>query len=110
MWTRRLASRPRQYCPGILVVAPTAATYRIAVCFGYGLVAEVEGKENRSRSVQKIDEEQITLNEVAGLYTVRASNYGATPTFDRLEDKRGAIYAEITIALGTTTLLDGCRS
>jgi hypothetical protein len=44
---------------------------------------------------------------MAGLYTVRIPQYGVCLIFDRLQDQRGGVGAELTITLGSTELLSG---
>lgn len=50
--------------------------------------------------------DDLSLTEVAGLYTVRSPKHGVAFTFDRLTDQSGSFYAELTVRLGSTDLLD----
>lgn len=50
--------------------------------------------------------DQLQLTEVAGLYVVRSEKHGVIFTFDRLTDQRSSVYAELSVRLGKTDLLD----
>jgi len=52
------------------------------------------------------EQDDLDIEEVAGLYTVRSTAHATAITYDRLTDQRGSIYAEVTVAVGATILLD----
>lgn len=54
-----------------------------------------------------VDHAELTLTEVAGLYTVTVSPYRIRFVFDRLVDERGGVKAEATVTLAGTELLSG---
>lgn len=64
-------------------------------------------KQATLAAVSTQDLEEITLEETAGLYTVRVPRHHVVLTFDRLQETRGAIHTELSVTLGTTVLLDG---
>jgi hypothetical protein len=47
-------------------------------------------------------DELLTLQEAAGLYTVRAERHGVTFRLERLDEQHGRPHAEVTVTLGTT--------
>ena len=55
------------------------------------------------------DLDDLTLDETAGLYTVRSATYGSVLTFDQLQNQRGSYSAELTVLLGSTVLLDAVK-
>lgn len=62
-------------------------------------------KQATHQAIKQRDADDLTLTEVAGLYTVRSSAHAVVMTFDRLTDTRGGISAEVTITLGSTELI-----
>ncbi len=64
-------------------------------------------KQVSKTAIQQHDADELTLAEVAGLYTVRSAHHSVTMTFDRLTDARGSVSAELTVCLGATELLSG---
>jgi hypothetical protein len=63
-------------------------------------------KQATRDAVQAHDQDTLELTETAGLYVVRSEKNAVTLTFDRLTDQRGSVYAEVTITLGSTILLE----
>jgi|CXWL01.1.fsa_nt_gi hypothetical protein len=52
------------------------------------------------------DAEELDIQEAAGLFTCRSQKHHLAFSFDRLQEHRGTIRAELTVALGNTVLLD----
>jgi hypothetical protein len=63
-------------------------------------------KQATHDAIQARDQDAVELSETAGLYVVRSAKHAVTLTFDRLTDQRGSVYAEVTITLGSTILLE----
>jgi hypothetical protein len=63
-------------------------------------------KQATRDAVQAHDQDAVELAETAGLYVVRSAKHAVSLTFDRLTDQRGSVYAEVTITLGTTVLVE----
>lgn len=62
-------------------------------------------KHATQHALKQRDADDLTLTEVAGLYTVRSSRYALGMICDRLTEARGGISAEMTITLGATELI-----
>lgn len=63
-------------------------------------------KQATQAAIQGHDADDLELQEVVGLYTVRTAKHRVTLTFDRLHEQRGASHAELTVTLVETVLLD----
>jgi hypothetical protein len=63
-------------------------------------------KQVTREAIQSRDRDAVEVSETAGLYVVRSAKYAVTLAFDRLNDQRGSVYAEVTITLGSTVLLE----
>ncbi|MEO7862327.1 MAG: AAA family ATPase [Nitrospirales bacterium] len=63
-------------------------------------------KQATQTSLKAHDQDELTLDEVVGLYTLRAPTHQVMLTFDRLQEQRGSVHAEVTVTLGATVLLD----
>lgn len=64
-------------------------------------------KAATEQAIRHRDLEDLEVEETAGLYTVRVPQHAVCLTFDRLQDQRGGVAAELTITLGSTELLSG---
>lgn len=51
--------------------------------------------------------DDLTIEEMAGLYTIHSAPHAVTMIFDRLSEARGGVTAEVTITLGATEVLSG---
>ncbi len=58
-------------------------------------------------AIRQHELEDLAIEENAGLYTVRVPQHAVNLVFDRLQDQRGGVGAELTITLGSTELLGG---
>jgi hypothetical protein len=63
-------------------------------------------RQTGDQGVEAQDKDAVELTETAGLFVVRSAKHAVTLTFDRLTDQRGSVYAEVTITLGSTILLE----
>src|SRR5262249_48601548 len=57
-------------------------------------------------AIRQHDGDALELSETAGLYSVHSAKYAVTLTFDRVTNQRNSVYAELTVRLGATDLLD----
>lgn len=64
-------------------------------------------KTATERAIRQRGLEDLEVEETAGLYTVRVPQHTVCLVFDRLQDQRGGVGAELTITLGSTELLSG---
>ncbi|MEO8048502.1 MAG: DUF3854 domain-containing protein [Nitrospirota bacterium] len=62
-------------------------------------------KQATQHALKQHDMEALELTEAVGLYTVRSSAHAVKFIFERLNDSRGGVQAELTVMLGQTELL-----
>jgi hypothetical protein len=64
-------------------------------------------KQATQAAIQQQTLDDLTIEEIAGLYTIHSATHAVRMSFDRLTDARGGVTAEITITLGATEVLSG---
>lgn len=64
-------------------------------------------KQATHAAIQQQTLDDLTIEEIAGLYTIHSPTHAVTMIFDRLTDARGGVTAEVTITLGATDVLSG---
>jgi hypothetical protein len=64
-------------------------------------------KQATQTAIKQHDMDSLDVTEAAGLYTVRSSAHAVKMIFERLNDSRGGVQAELTVILGQTELLSG---
>lgn len=63
-------------------------------------------RELTRRALQQHAGDDLVLTELVGLWTVRSDHYCVRFVFERLTEQRGTYYAELTVTIGATDLLD----
>ena len=64
-------------------------------------------KQATQLAIRQRELTDLEVEEKAGLYTVRVPQHAVCLIFDRLQEQRGGVGAELTITLGSTELLVG---
>ena len=64
-------------------------------------------KQATQSAIKQQTLDDLTIEEIAGLYTIHSATHAVTMIFDRLSEARGGVMAEVTITLGATEALSG---
>ncbi len=64
-------------------------------------------KQATHAAIKDQDAEELDISEAVGLFLVHSKTHSVRMTFDRLNEARGSVYAELSIMLGTTEIRSG---